>query len=118
MLGFPFGKFELLLLFVIATLVELLLLVLFGLTPLLLLLVVLLLLLLLLFRLPETMPMGVEVVAAVVFGDGCGTAAGVGLIDDEAGGCDRGDAAAANFKDLRPRKLCERNGKWTCIRCM
>ena len=41
-----------------------------------------------------------------MFGDGCGTAAGAGLID-ELGGCGLGDTTEPIFIDLRPRKLCK-----------
>lgn len=39
-----------------------------------------------------------------VFGDGCGTVAGAGLID-EVGGCGLGDTTAPRLSAFRPRKL-------------
>lgn len=44
--------------------------------------------------------------ACAVFGDGCGTAAGAGLIDEVVLGCARGDTAAPEFTFL-PRALCK-----------
>lgn len=44
-------------------------------------------------------------VDGAVFGDGCGTAAGAGLIDDVVG-CALGDTAAPEFNAFLPRALC------------
>lgn len=46
-----------------------------------------------------------------MFGDGCGTAAGAGLIDEVVLGCARGDTAAPEFTFL-PRALCKKENSF------